>query len=67
MFELNDTQRAWVAEWFQSSEVQSAIRGKQWKAALVCDSSSGIGCVMVVTIQTADEILSKDITDFESW
>ena len=68
MFHLNSTQQLLLAEWMQSNEVQSVIRGKRWQIALVCDSSSGVGVTQVATIRNEDgDVVTKDLTDFDTW
>jgi hypothetical protein len=65
-FDLTRRQHRMIADWYQTDEVRQVF-SKEALVALVYDTSSGIGTKVTITVKSGDTILSKDITDFESW
>lgn len=56
-----------VNRWLKTRKVQKLLKnGGSW--ALVFNRSSGIGVAVTATVMDVDgNVLSKDITDYETW
>ena len=55
-----------VIEWLKSAKVQKLVK-KGADFAIVFSRKSGIGVTVTATVKLDDEILSEDITSYESW
>ena len=55
-----------VIEWLKSRKVQKLVKqGADF--AVVFSRKSGIGVTVTATVKLGDEILSEDVTSYESW
>jgi hypothetical protein len=63
---LHQTEELRVIEWLKSRKVQRLIK-KGDDLAIVFSRKSGIGVTVTATVKLGDTILSKDVTDYESW
>ena len=55
-----------VIEWLKSPKVQKLVK-KGADFAVVFSRKSGIGVTVTATVKLGDEILSEDVTSYESW
>lgn len=55
-----------VIAWLKSAKVQKLVK-KGADFALVFSRKSGIGVNVTATVKLGDEVISKDVTSYESW
>ncbi len=55
-----------VIEWLKSPKVQKLVKqGADF--AVVFSRKSGIGVTVTATVKLGDQVLSEDVTSYESW
>jgi len=65
-FLLASSEERAVIEWLKSRKVQRLVK-KGADFAIVFSRKSGIGVTVTATVKLGDEILSEDVTSYESW
>ena len=65
-FLLNREEELKVIEWLKSVKVQRLVK-KGADFAVVFSRKSGIGVTVTATVKLGDEVLSEDVTNYESW
>jgi hypothetical protein len=55
-----------VIEWLKSPKVQKLVK-KGADFAIVFSRKSGIGVTVTATVKLGDQVLSEDVTSYESW
>lgn len=65
-FLLNREEELKIIEWLKSPKVQKLVkRGADF--AIIFSRKSAIGVTVTATVKLGDQILSEDVTSYESW
>jgi len=65
-FLLHRSEELKVIAWLKSAKVQKLVkRGADF--AIVFSRKTGIGVNVTATVKLGDEVLSEDVTNYESW
>ncbi len=65
-FLLERSEELMIIEWLKSPKVQRLVE-KGADFAVVFSRKSGIGVTVTATVKLGDQILSQDVTSYDSW